>query len=301
MLRPAKAQLIGLESWRKKLTQPSRRFFPKVGGSVSGQDKETRTFLNLPGATQKVTPLKVVRGKAGAPQIDFLADNVSAVRTFVEEASLDEYYRILFLGTSQFYGLGANRIEQRVAAVFQQLLANAFPKAKFLVVNASARGSRVIPLIKRYDKHLHLFRPQMVVVNLSTNDHHLATFKRGLETIVTRAHAAKARLFFFQEAVSRELRGGRPFGAKNDIHSKHKVMSKVGRAHNIPVYDLHGHILQQEEEDTGLFWWDCFHMTSHGQRVVAEFIREKILPVLQNEIFAQGRTHTQEKGTVAPE
>ena len=48
--------------------------------------------------------------------------------------------------------------------------------------------------------------------------------------------------------------------------------------HEVPVIDLHGYLV--ERKDAGFIWWDFVHLTTFGQRLVADKLADDLPPLL---------------------
>jgi len=223
--------------------------------------------LDVPVAGSE-TSLSVSRNVAGQQRIDVIKSDHDAVVAYLEDVSLADVPRILFLGTSQTWGSGANRGSERIAPTVQRLLAERFD-LHAAVINGAKRGSRSGELLARHRDHLSLFKPTMVVVNLSHNDSNLADFERNLQGIVDLNRELGATTIFVQEAITPERNDSR-------LRKKHAVLDRVAAHSAIRIIDLHGFLRGPDIYDSGIFYWDPIHLTSYGQTRAAAFISEHI-------------------------
>ncbi|MCP4327808.1 MAG: SGNH/GDSL hydrolase family protein [Alphaproteobacteria bacterium] len=213
--------------------------------------------------------LKVARGPVGRQELDPIDDSQEGVEAYLGRKPLDISTRILLLGTSQTWGVGGGARNERMAPMLQRALSGQLgPDHEVAIINASRWGSRSGPLLDRYRSHLHLFRPDIVIVNLSNND---ATegFAEKLTEMVEFGRNIGAETLFVLEANSSE--------AGDRLSVRHEIMRNVASANDVPVADLHGIMNDPEVYDTGIIWWDRIHMTSYGQRLAAEFIGHAVL------------------------
>lgn len=181
---------------------------------------------------------------------------------------------ILFLGTSQTWGEGAHL---RDAGMVSHV-ARAFPGVE--IINAARQGSNSNELQSRYETHLRALQPEVVVVNLSSNDEDTNVLENNLNRLWSKwCQPAGTKLILVLEANSPENPPDRaPF-----LEKKHKTMRAVAQKLGLPLYDLHGRMRDQMR--TGFLWWDFVHPTSHGHRVAGEFLTEAL-----RQEFASART-----------
>ena len=248
--------------------------------SDTTEAKRLIDFLQVdPRTTYRKIFLKVIRGAVGQQQIDFLVDDRQNIETYLTQQPLRLSVRILLLGTSQMWGEGATSKFDHIEARLQKILSTRFRNGpEIAIINASRRGSRASELLERYRSHLHLFDPDLVVINLSNNDA-VKEFDRRLVSILEQNRNLGALSLFVLEAKSIE-------SPENGLQEKHAMMIQVAEQHNIPWLDLYGHLTHADIYDTGILWWDRVHLTSYGQSVAAEFIAQG---VLANFEFVNGR------------
>src|SRR5262249_59775095 len=82
----------------------------------------------------------------------------------------DRTIRIAFLGTSQTYGSGAERISETFVARCHGLLAQALGDISVETYNFSISGSNSTELLSKYTGSWRFSRPDLLLINLSTND-----------------------------------------------------------------------------------------------------------------------------------
>jgi len=172
---------------------------------------------------------------------------------------------ILFLGTSQTWGEGAHRMDAGMVSH----VARAFPDVE--IINAARQGSNSNELQSRYETHLRTLAPQLVVVNLGSNDEDTNVLEANLNRLWSMwCQPVGTKLLLVLEANSPE----NPPDKAPYLEKKHAKMREVARKLGLPVVDLHSHM--REQLPTGFLWWDFVHPTSHGHRVAGEFLVESI-------------------------
>jgi lysophospholipase L1-like esterase len=230
-------------------------------------------FLGLEVRSEKFEDLTVTMGLAGSRRIDRIASERDAVAAYLSGAPLPDVPRLLFLGTSQMQGSGAYHVEERIAQSVQRVLSEDHGW-NTVVINAAKSGSRSGELLARYQDHLGLLEPTLVLVNLSSNDGSVKVFERNLQAIVDVGRRLRTATVFVKEANSPELEDAW-------LRKKHAAVSRVASKNQVPVIDLHGHLSGADLHDSGILWWDPVHMTSYGQARTAELLAENIAGILR--------------------
>lgn len=178
-------------------------------------------------------------------------------------------HRILFLGTSQTWGSGArSESETFVARVESILNARATDGQRFECINAGFSALRAADLVPILSRDLLPLGPELMLVNLGSNDRStLEGFDASVRELAETAGRAGVRTVLIQEA-------NEPGSAAPNLIARLAEMKRVGAEIGLPVIDMHGHL--RGLHDTGFLWWDHVHLTSYGQRLVAEKLAEEI-------------------------
>jgi lysophospholipase L1-like esterase len=166
------------------------------------------------------------------------------------------------------FGSGATYPKDRIAFHVWEHLSEAGIR-NTLVVNGSEHGTNSHELLKRCKDHLYLFRPSIVLINLSTNDA-TAQFHEGLQALLDWTKAIGSKVIFIQEANTIEIQRGA-------LLKKHGIMSEIAMQAKAPVFGLNQFMSQNDIYDSGILWWDPVHMTSYGQRKAAEYLSQKLI------------------------
>lgn len=178
------------------------------------------------------------------------------------ETSAEGVERILFLGTSQTWGAGARRDGDAFVAVVESLLNASGRERRYECINAGFSSLRAADLVPILERDLLPLEPSMVFINLGTNDR--AT-RGGIAASVRRmaelALDAGARVVLIKEA-------NEPTAMDPVQKARHTDLEAVGAELGLPVIDMHAYL--KRLQDTGFLWWDLVHLTSYGQRLVAE-------------------------------
>ena len=226
-------------------------------------------FLELdPPWEGRIPNLVVIRSGSQDPTGDVIPDNRDEIQSYISRFPFHDEKRILFLGSSQTRGSGATFRRDRIVNHVFDNLNRYFGQNSMIVINASESATDSHELLERCRNHLYLFRPDLVVVNLSNNDPG-DTFREGLQSLTEWAELLNARMIFILEANSLEADSAH-------LIRNHAILKKLAEGKHIPILDLHGYLLRKDVYDSGLLWWDSVHMSSYGQRLTGDFIGEGI-------------------------
>ncbi len=180
--------------------------------------------------------------------------------------------RVLLVGSSQTWGAGASRPEETWARILEQRLNAAVPPGRRVeCIEAGISATRARDLAPWLEEEWLALAPDVVVINLSSNDADLSRFVPPLERMTAAARAAGAEVLLMQEANARAP-------ANTHLRLRHQAMAEVGARHGASILDMHGYLLSVEER--GFLWWDKVHLTSFGQRLLAERLAAELVPLL---------------------
>ncbi len=192
----------------------------------------------------------------------------------------DNNYRILFVGGSQTWGAGAAREDEVFVRVLEGLLDDVArrtslesgrPPVRFETVNAGFSAHKAADLVPLVTDLLALLEPRMVVINVSSNDKGNSHFARPLARLVDLSVESGAQVLLVQEANSPET-------WRKGLGVRHQEMAALAEARDLPIVDMHHHLASRRW--TGFLWWDHVHLTTFGQRLLAEKLRDEILPLV---------------------
>lgn len=181
--------------------------------------------------------------------------------------------RIVFLGTSQTWGVGATlRTETFVSRLESLLNQNRPPDRRLLALNGAVPGSISPFLAGHYRDFLAGYEHSWLMVNLGVNDNDTEILRENLRDTALAARKNGVKPVFCMEALSIETR---PDGPKRGF-----VVREVAEELGIPVFNLHEAV--RNAQDDGLFWWDSVHPTSYGHRRIAEVLLPFLQPLLED-------------------
>jgi len=198
--------------------------------------------------------------------MDDVMDTGPDIQSYLAENPFRHGTRILFLGTSQMWGSGASFPNERIASRVGSLLNTGASGRNIYVINASKRGSNSFKLLSSCKDHLYLFRPDLVILDLSNNDD-ARSFDKGLLSLLEWTRSIHSKSLFILEPNSPEV---------DKIRDKHAIMRNISTQYHVPLLDLNGYLASESVYDSGFLWWDLVHLTSYGQELAAEFIAKGI-------------------------
>ncbi len=232
---------------------------------MSSSPVELIRFLQIP-SVAKYEHIMVIRNDSGALRMDDVMDTGPDIQSYLAENRFRDGTRILFLGTSQMWGSGASSPNERIASRVSSLLNTGASGRNIYVINGSKRGSNSFELLSNCKDHLYLFRPDLVIVDLSNNDD-ARSFDKGLRSLLEWTRSIHSKTLFILEANSPEIDG---------IRDRHVIMRNISTQYHVPLLDLNGYLTSDGVYDSGFLWWDVVHLTSYGQELAAEFIAKGI-------------------------
>ena len=232
---------------------------------MSSSPVELIRFLQIP-SVAKYEHIMVIRNDSGALRMDDVMDTGPDIQSYLAENRFRDGTRILFLGTSQMWGSGASSPNERIASRVSSLLNTGASGRNIYVINGSKRGSNSFELLSNCKDHLYLFRPDLVIVDLSNNDD-ARSFDKGLRSLLEWTRSIHSNTLFILEANSPEV---------DRIRDRHAIMRNISTQYHVPLLDLNGYLTSDGVYDSGFLWWDVVHLTSYGQELAAEFIAKGI-------------------------
>jgi lysophospholipase L1-like esterase len=179
--------------------------------------------------------------------------------------------RVLFLGTSQTWGAGAQRRGETFVEVVERRMNQAAGSQAFECVNGGISAVDSGYLLDVFEQEWRRLGARAVVIDLANNDGDAERLARNLSRLIALARASGAAVLVVLEPNSAED----PGADQDALRVRHAAMRRVASAEGVPVVDMHAYLA--EREDQGFLWWDSVHLTSFGQRLFAE----RLLPELQ--------------------
>ena len=256
-----------LERWRVRLSRMLAPLDPQPRGGP---------FRTLPQPVAEILDYDPVPFGLGGKDMDVI-EGASPRETivkddettaFIEAAAKSAALKIVYLGTSQLWGAGADQPEDTFVSQAHRRLAEKFGGRSLLSVNASVCGSNSKELLSRY-RSLAALKPALVVVDLSNNDSDPVLFAENMRSLLEFNRQRGIKTLLVLEACYRE--GGLDLRERN-----HATMIRLGKIYGAPSIDLDAYLAKMLLEDRGFLWWDVVHLTSYGQELAGRFVAEGI-------------------------
>ena len=187
----------------------------------------------------------------------------------------DRTIRVAFLGTSQTWGSGAERISETFVARCHGLLAQALGDISVETYNFSISGVSSTELLGKYAESWRFSQPDLLVINLSNNDRRPDTLTANLRTLAHQTRAADGRVVFLLEPNAAEVE-------HRGLQEKHSAIQRLGQELRVPVWSLDKYMSSDPVYDSGMMWWDKVHLTSYGHGVVAEWLAPQMLAMIRS-------------------
>ncbi|HEY7321336.1 MAG TPA: SGNH/GDSL hydrolase family protein [Candidatus Binatia bacterium] len=261
----AYAATVQIEALRQKLF-----LYPKRVNAFP-LDNELREAITRWNGGKPIIFSDIARYTREHPMVpEFLSDG--QVRALPPKS--DRTLRVAFLGTSQTYGSGAETISETFVARCNRLLAQALGDISVETYNFSISGSNSTELLSKYAESWRFSRPDLLVINLSTNDGKIDTLIENLRTLAHQTRVAGGRVVFLLEPNAAE-------GKYRGLREKHSAIQRLGQELRVPVWNLDGYLSSNPVYDSGMMWWDKVHLTSYGHGVVAEWLAPQMLAMIR--------------------
>ncbi|HPO12845.1 MAG TPA: SGNH/GDSL hydrolase family protein [Candidatus Hydrogenedentes bacterium] len=184
----------------------------------------------------------------------------------------EDVRRIMFLGSSQTHGCGAQEPEDCFVSLIEtKLNQSAKPGEHFECMKAALPGGTSDELLNGYEHNWIQYAPELVIVNLGCNDKDISAFETNLRRIVTLNNGAGIKTLFVLEALSDETV---PQSVPN-----HAIMARVAQELNVPCINNYNYLCQLR--DSGFLFWDVVHLSSYGHQLTAQDIWPAIQDLLQ--------------------
>jgi hypothetical protein len=201
----------------------------------------------------------------------FFARDGSVVRKGAERrvARADSALRVLYVGSSQTIGAGAESAESTfVGRTHRLMIAALGPSRPLESLNIAVSGS-VGPRLLDDDRDKYLaFRPDLMVIDLASNDD-AQSLRASVEGFLALNASLGVKTILLKEAVACP---DCPEQAR-----KHAVLDELARRYRAPIYDLHGYLAGPAVSSSGYLWWDSDHLAPYGHELVARWLAPKVL------------------------
>ena len=183
----------------------------------------------------------------------------------------DDKPKILFVGTSQTWGAGAENEDEdfvKIAEIDANREGN-----KYSFINAGIAGVDSTMLFSYYERKWIISKPYIVALNVSNNDvHDSSAFRNNLNKFIRLNKSNNIRTIFILEANSPET--------EPRSILLHPIMREIAKKEGIPIIDLNGYLAGKD--NSGLIWWDNVHLTTYGHELAGHFIYNNLIDMLKD-------------------
>jgi lysophospholipase L1-like esterase len=184
--------------------------------------------------------------------------------------------RVLFVGGSQTWGAGALARSDAWVLRTEQLLNSDGGEIRYVCINGGVPGFTARQVLEFLRDDLLELRPRAAVINIGNNDTDPAELGDSFEAILDllQEHGVRTILILEANSIEKRLSDSR----HGDLRIKHRVLTELAEARDVSVIDMHEHLTGLR--NAGFVWWDFSHLTSFGQRLVAEHLHDRLPGVL---------------------
>jgi lysophospholipase L1-like esterase len=179
------------------------------------------------------------------------------------------------IGSSQSIGAGARDVDDTFFSRVHQLMSKDLAPIRLESLNASVSGATARTQLKDYRTHFIQFHPDLVAIDLGTNDS-AEDFGEGLTGLLEENRRAGIKTVLVEEPNNPES------GSTTRLQKNHATMERLAAEYKVPVYDLHNFLGRPDIRDSGFIWWDFTHLASYGQTVVARWLATRLLNAFES-------------------
>lgn len=214
---------------------------------------------------------------------------------FSQSHQQNRLYRIIFIGTSQTAGAGATTLQETFFAKSYQWLRKKIPADIALEqINISASGVESSVLLQDYQAHYLNLNPDLVVINLATNDAFMSdVFEKNMRAFLDLNKAASIKTLLIQEPNCSERLD--PLPIRN-----YDVLQALAKEYRVSLIPMNSYFQELNSHNSGHLWWDIVHLTNYGQEAFAQRLNPVILQDLQSDSPQKKQVLTISTSTAEP-
>ena len=173
---------------------------------------------------------------------------------------------IVLLGSSQTWGAGALTEDFRLDRILEKEMNSKNKTTNYKVLNLAVSGNRVNQMVDSF-YWLQKINPKTVVINLGNNDTDPDFIRQNLLRLVSISRQKNFKLLFLTEA-------NYFLDPIPHLVLTHRAIRDVAIENDIKLIDAHK--LLEKKYLAGYLWWDSVHLTSAGQKILADAIVSEI-------------------------
>ncbi len=192
----------------------------------------------------------------------------------------DKHTRILFIGSSQTIGVGADKLEDTFFAVTHNRMIKALPGLQSLNISIAGAGPGQMHAI--FSSYFEEWKPDFIVVNLGFNGE-IEDYNTNIPQIFKESKGKV--LFLVNEAMEKDTLAALRLARDN---------SKISREFGAKLIPLHQYMMALTKKKEEFLWWDIVHFNNRGHYLAGNFIADEILNFLKIKSSGKAR-YTGEK------
>jgi lysophospholipase L1-like esterase len=172
--------------------------------------------------------------------------------------------RLVFIGSSQTEGVGAKKVDDTwVRRIERRLNQTDHGGLRWECVNAGVSSARSYHLTRAVERTWLRLEPRALVINLSSNDRRVDVFIERVGRMITGSREAGVTPLLLLEPNS-------PEHYRGSVEERHAALRRLSERLSAPLVDMQSQL--DGRYDEGFLWWDHVHLTSFGQRLMADAV-----------------------------
>lgn len=182
--------------------------------------------------------------------------------------------RLLYLGTSQTAGAGADLLQNTFFVRTHQILQKQFD-GRVESLNLAESASKLGEQEAVFDQVYELYKPDLVILNFSVNDDELS-LRAGWPGFLQKLKAKGIRVVVVKEAT----RVDRGALEESPMNRKYQLTEMAATQAGVFFFPLHDYMNSPEVISKGMLWIDFVHLSSLGQKYAAQWLAVQLTPIL---------------------
>ncbi len=171
--------------------------------------------------------------------------------------------RLMFVGTSQTVGAGAEKMNDAFFAIVHKRLKKVFPGLQTL--NISVPGAVPPWMHMVFQKNYFYWKPDFIVVNLGYNGDQ-NTYEKSIGRILNSASGKK--VFLIDEAFE---------GNRKRADFLRNINRKLSGDKTISSIALNEFMRGLTAKNKEIYWWDVVHFNNRGHKATGDFLADEII------------------------
>jgi lysophospholipase L1-like esterase len=220
-------------------------------------------YRNEPNLVEMLSQVSKVRGIKNTITGE---EEIKLKISLEKESDINTKKYIALLGSSQTWGAGALTEEFRLDQILEKELNRIKKTTNFRVLNLAVSGNRANQMVDAF-YWLKKINPRVVVINLGNNDTDPDFIRQNLLRLVSLSRQKNFKLVFIAEA-------NYFLDPIPHLVLTHRAIKDIAIENDIKLIDAHKFL--EKNFRNGYLWWDSVHLTSAGQKILADAIVSEI-------------------------